>query len=300
MKNFLKRANSFLIYEAKEFLWSTQRKFRKSMVIKTKQGVYKILTKDNAISRSLFVGKEFESDLISKSIHFLIEKGKVDPKGKGTLLDVGGNNGITTISMLVGNFFAHSAIIEPEPSNFKLMNENLKLNNLADKVVSFQYAVSDKSETLVFELSPDNLGDHRVRNSKDGRQTKESFSESRRETISVQSMPLPEVVSQVPPEIANKIELVWIDIQGHEGYLFRGAKEWFIKTKVPVMVEVWPYVIMRSGISAGEFFEIVSSIWNYYYILRRGRFVRYPIQTFDCFLDELGVDGSENIIFMHE
>jgi len=300
MRRFLKRANSFLNYEAKEFLWSLQRKYRKSLIVKTKQGTFKILTKDNAISRSLFVRKEYESELISKTISFLISKGKHNPNGRGNLMDIGGNNGITTISMLTANFFEKSAIIEPEPSNFELMCENLKLNNLTERVFSFQYAVSDKTGTLVFELSPDNMGDHRIRNNKNPEQIYENFKESQRKLINVPSLPLNEIIKQLPTEFVNGIELVWVDIQGYEGYLFRGAKKWFVESNVAVATEIWPYVIIRSGIVLEEFIEIVSGIWNSYYILRSGRFVRYPMHTFSCFLDELGINGSENIIFMNE
>jgi FkbM family methyltransferase len=300
MKRFLKRTNIFLRYEVQEFYWSLQKKYRKSLIVNTKQGTFKITTNDNAISRSLFVRKEYESELINKTINFLVLKGKTDPNGKGNFLDIGGNNGITTVSMLNANYFEKSAIIEPEPSNFKLMHENFKLNNLSSRVFSYQYAVSDKTGTLIFELSPNNFGDHRVRNTDEKHQLNEDFQESQRKTICVEALPLTEIIKQLPTEFVNKIELVWVDIQGHEGFLFRGAKDWFANSKVPVAAEIWPYVIVRSGISLEEFYDIVRSIWNYYYVLRRGRFVRYPIQTFNCFLDELGINGSENVIFMNE
>jgi FkbM family methyltransferase len=300
MKNFIRRANSFLQYEGKEFIWSIQKKFRKTLIVKTNQGFYRIFTNDNAICRSLFVRKEYESELMTKTISFLREINKVDLQGKGIMLDIGANNGITSITMLLRKYFSNSIAIEPEPNNFNILKENLKLNNLLDSVYCFQNAVSDSSKELNFELSNNNFGDHRIRNENESFSSVENFAESKRKLTKVQALPLPEILKQLPEVITNKIEIVWIDIQGHEGFLFKGAKSWFIETNIPVITEIWPYVILRSGMPIEEFDEIVKSIWNYYYVIRRGRFIRYPIQTFSCFLDELGINGSENIILMKD
>jgi FkbM family methyltransferase len=300
MKNFIRRANSFLQYEGKEFIWSIQKKFRKTLIVKTNQGSYRIFTNDNAICRSLFVRKEYESELITKTISFLREINKVDLQGKGIMLDIGANNGITSITMLLRKYFSNSIAIEPEPNNFNILKENLKLNNLLDSVYCFQNAVSDSSKELNFELSNNNFGDHRIRNENQSFTSVENFAESKRKLTKVQALPLPEILKQLPEVITNKIEIVWIDIQGHEGFLFRGAKDWFINHDVPVVAEIWPYVILRSGMSIEEFDGIVKSIWNYYYVIRRGRFIRYPIQTFSCFLNELRINGSENIILMKD
>ena len=61
------------------------------------------------------------------------------------------------------------------------------------------------------------------------------------------------------------IGLVWVDIQGHEGRLFRGAQE-TLRQGMPVISEFWPYGIRRSGLERDAYAEIV-----------RSRFARFAI-----------------------
>ena len=62
--------------------------------------------------------------------------------------------------------------------------------------------------------------------------------------------------------------------------------------------EIWPYAIQRAGMSQEEFCGIVGGIWSAYWVKRRGRFVKYPIDIFYTYIDELGYDGDlDNVIF---
>src|SRR5438477_4908957 len=85
---------------------------------------------------------------------------------------------------------------------------------------------------------------------------------------------------------------MWVDVQGYEGYVFKGTA-----TGLPTVSEIWPYGILRSGMSLEEFAKTVNTIWSDFWIERRGRFVRYPIMVFDRYLEELGTDGTGNVIF---
>ena len=91
--------------------------------------------------------------------------------------------------------------------------------------------------------------------------------------------------------------LLWVDVQGYEGYVFRGGQS-RLSQGVPTVAEVWPYGIRRAGMQLAEFTDIVGCIWTDYWVYRRQRFTRYPISVFDRLLEEIGSDGGfENVIF---
>jgi hypothetical protein len=115
----------------------------------------------------------------------------------------------------------------------------------------------------------------------------------------VKSLPLLQILEL--PEIhdfgLSSPSFIWIDVQGYEGYVFKGGKS-LLEKGLPTVSEVWPYGILRAGMSLDDFASTVSAIWTDYWILRRDRFTRYPITVFDRYLEELGTDGHfENVIF---
>ena len=99
--------------------------------------------------------------------------------------------------------------------------------------------------------------------------------------------------------------VMWIDIQGYEGYVFKGARE-FLATGIPVVSEIWPYAIARAEMTMEEFNELVTGLWTSFWVkshrkYSRAGFIRYPIVAFSSFLDELGPDGGyDNVIFTIE
>ncbi|MDD5617541.1 MAG: FkbM family methyltransferase [Candidatus Omnitrophica bacterium] len=76
------------------------------------------------------------------------------------VIDIGAHIGIfsTFISSKAGKIYAY----EPVPDNYKLLEENIKLNNLEYKVKPFNFAISDKKENLKIFLSEINTAGHSI------------------------------------------------------------------------------------------------------------------------------------------
>jgi len=221
------------------------------------------------------------------------------PKGEGTILDVGANNGITSIAMLNLGELERAIAIEPEPLNFQLLKVNVRQNALQDKVMCLPYAVSDRKGQLPFELSDTNDGDHRVRTAK-STDSPDRFQESGRRVIGVQCETLGDLLSDVHAGFTRNIAVIWVDVQGYEGYVFKGARK-LLSTGTPVVSEIWPYGIRRAGMSEKEFIEIAEDNWSSYWVRRKGRFVQYPINTLSILFDELGYEGDfDNVIFTRD
>jgi len=268
-----------------------------SVTIRTKQGTLTTRTRDYGIGEPLYRRRQYEFDTSVRTVRFLKNRGFL-PSSDVKMVDIGANIGVTGIGLLLAGEVARVLAIEPEPTNFELLRKNTEQNSLSDRVLSLQLAVGDGPSTLSMELSSKNRGDHRIRRNPSPDAT-ERYSESARRTIQVRSLPLPQILelSEVRTMDLASPSLIWIDVQGYEGYVFRGATS-VLRNGLPTVSEIWPYGVLRTGMELEEFCRIVESIWTDYWIERRERFIRYPITVFGRYLDELGTDGHfENVVF---
>jgi len=294
----LNRTKTKILLIPRALLYDVNKLFYKSLTISTKQGIFKIMLSDDVISKDLYTRGEYELELAKNILPFLREIRKCSSKGDGTVLDIGANNGIISIGMLYTGEFEKGIAIEPEPRNFELLQHNVDLNGFSNRIICIPYAVSDQEDELSFELSDNNFGDHRVRSDKNIQSLIEKFSESKRSLIKVKSKNLDAIIKDLPSHFSENITLVWLDVQGYEGYVFKGGKSFFSKG-VPVVSELWPYAIKRAGMGCDDFCGITGSIWSHYYIIHRKNFVRYPIENLKSLFIELELEDSfTNIILL--
>lgn len=279
--------------------WQFSRRWRKTITISSRQGKFTIATDaEDPISRSLFFHGHFELDLVAQTLACLRELGLCPPVGQGTVIDVGANIGVISIGMLHNREFARAIAIEPDPRNFSLLERNVRQNRLAEKMTCLPVAVSDRQGTVEFELSAENFGDHRVRTASHGTSAAEAFGEAARRVISVPARRLDDLVAELPSEWTQDVALIWMDVQGHEGSVLRGARQ-LLSRGVPVVAEFWPYGLARSGMSRGDFLDLTSQVFTSFWALRQGRFVQHPIGALDRMFDELpGPNDFENLILV--
>jgi FkbM family methyltransferase len=269
------------------------------MTIRTKQGLFTIpVGAKESIGRSLYRKRQYELKYQNEALAFLRDINKCPPKGQGTVIDIGANIGVISIGMLYRGEMDKAIAIEPEPNNFSLLSQNVKQNDLVDRIYCMPYAVSDKSGELLFELCETSGGDHRVRVEEQFGEATEKYGESSRRVITVKADMLDTLIKGLPEDYVDDIVLGWVDVQGYEGYVFQGAKDLFTSKGIPLVSEIWPYGIHRAGMSTEQFCAIVRDIWTSYWVLRENTFVEYPTEKLEMFFEELGYDGDfENIIF---
>ncbi len=269
--------------------------FRETVTIRTKQGRLTLPTQDCGIGAPLFRRRQYEYDASLRALRFLKDQQFI-PQNNVHMLDVGANIGVISIGLLLANEISSAVAIEPEPKNFGLLLKNVEQNGLSKRLTCLQVAAGETESTLTMELSPNNPGDHRILPDLAARAGSHR-NESSRRTVQVQSLPLPQILAlpEIQSSAAATPSMLWIDVQGYEGYIFAGAQG-VLGSGLPTVSEVWPYGILRAGMSLETFASIVTGIWTDYWII--DRFVRYPITVFDRYLDELGPDGDfENVIF---
>ena len=199
-------------------------------------------TDDRTLARRLFVYHTTPERDIQRAFTALRAiPGMARRLDGATVLEVGANIGSHTVELLAHYGAGAVIAIEPHPDNCRLLRHNALANGLAERVTVLELALSDRDGLVELELSGSNSGDHRVR-VPDG---SDSGAEARRPTIEVRSVRLDSLMKEA--RIApSEIGLVWMDAQGHEAHILRGAPQ-LLGSATPILIEYWPYGLRRAG-----------------------------------------------------
>lgn len=265
LKRFIRKANWFFsVYLLK----------RHDATVLTRNGLLAFDSKDKTTGRILHVYRNHEFDDMMEIVAFLREKGVLSNECDGTVIDVGGYIGMSSTAFLLEKIFKRSLAFEPSPVNYNLLMKNIENNHLSDSLQAFNIALSDKNGELNFELSEKNYGDHRVRNNTG----KGHFGEESREVIIVPARKFDDFLLEHTEIEQLDIRLIWMDIQGHEVKFIAGAKQFLLDhPNVPVMMEFWPYAMLRSGATKADFSELVRGIFKKFYSFGNEGFIEYDI-----------------------
>lgn len=228
------------------------------------------------IGKYLYVKRSHEEQETGRVIRLLVEEGyiRAATEDDGAALNVGANIGMTCIRLVKEGVARRAIAFEPCPENCRLLVHNIEQNGLKNRIECFPFALSSVDGDMDLELSPDNSGDHRIRQTA----APGFFEEEKRRTIRVQARTFDQFFRVHQTSVATRITLVWVDIQGHEGQFFQGARQLLSRrTPVPVVSEFWPYGILRSGLSKSDFCEIVVELFECFYVVTDGPAQRRPV-----------------------
>jgi FkbM family methyltransferase len=223
--NFLNK----LIVNNKKKTFDNQKKRTELLAINNFNEKYIVNSNDKVIGRSLYINGSFEFDTFLHTLEILKNKIKTE-----TLVDIGANIGSICIPAVKRGIFKNCIAIEPEPYNFDLLTKNIFINNLSNKIQTFNVALGQfDNEKIKFELSENNYGDHRI---KSNTTEKNYFNEDKRKIIDIEIKKLDTVIEDSDP----KETLLWIDVQGYEGFVLEGGMN-ILSKKPPLVIEFWPY-----------------------------------------------------------
>ena len=196
---------------------------------------------DKIIGHSLRTTGAFQEAKIREVSQFLVRKYAFQPE---TFVDIGANIGTHLVFALNAAGYQEGFGIEPDVNNYRLLVCNVLLNGLEGRTSLFNLAFSDEDGWAELELSTENFGDHRIRNS--GGECAVSFGEDERKSYRV---PKTHAGRWLTNAMLNpRSTLVWIDTQGHEGHVFRCFLGEQPCVPPPYLVaEFWPYGLERAG-----------------------------------------------------
>ncbi|MDQ6869756.1 MAG: FkbM family methyltransferase [Pseudomonadota bacterium] len=160
----------------------------------------------------------------------------------GTYLDIGANIGLTTVP-IASNPNVFCIAIEPDPTNFANLTENVRRNAQHNNIEARQIALLDRRGSVEFSLSKENMGDHRIASKQDADRAK----------INVSAFPLDEVVTSFKGPLAIKM-----DAQGAEPLIIKGGGKVLNQASF-VVLEFAPYMIDRLDGDQNLIYDYISS-----------------------------------------
>jgi FkbM family methyltransferase len=268
---------------------------RRDVTVDTWNGRLTFDSRDKLIGKYLYVQRAYERRYIERALAVLERDGWIT-RG-GTLLDVGANIGMICIALLRHGWCARAIAFEPAPSNLRLLEHNVAQNGLADRIVRQPIALSSGDGEMELELSDYNSGDNRLRAPNGA--AAGVWHEDRRATVRVPVRRLDDVLAEHPAD-ASDVRLIWLDIQGHEGQFFEGARD-TIGRGIPVVSEFWPYGILRSGMTRTAYLRTVCDLFTHVYVLAGERIDRTPVASIDALFDACAAPKAmREVVFVRE
>jgi FkbM family methyltransferase len=158
----------------------------------------------------------------------------------GTALDIGANLGEWTVPLAraVGTT-GRVIAVEPNPAIAAALSRTLAINNLTQTQV-LDLAVSDRRGSAELVLNPASSGESRLGTSTESRSS-----------VTVQTHRLDDLVAK---HGVNRLDLVKIDVEGHERQVLEGATATLRRFR--------PAVVIESGHETGDDRRTVASLFK--------------------------------------
>lgn len=210
------------------------------------------------------------------------------------LIDVGANIGTVCIPAVREGYFRGALAFEPDVRNYRLLCRNIETNGLSGSIQAFNVALSSARGAAELELAADNFGDHRIRTGSPSTGP-QRFDEGARRTVAIRIETLDDVLHDLGLEPCD-IGLLWMDVQGHEPFVLKGADN-LVAAGLPVITEFWPYGLSRAGVMAGEFCRQVADRFSWFYDLADEPPRRQPASAMAQMFEKYrGIDFSDLLL----
>ena len=166
---------------------------------------------------------------------------KIFPAGSsGTYLDIGAHIGLTVIPITEARK-VDSFAFEPDPENYKLLNQNIANHKLESLIKTYPYALFSEAKEVDLAIASNNKGDSRIKiNNSEAPSLK---GEASRPIIKVRAERLDNIL---PAANLKKPIAVKLAIQGAELQFLKGASQ-FLESVDYLIVQFWPYGLRHLG-----------------------------------------------------
>jgi len=271
---YLSKIFNFLGYKANEY--AERRPLTIVKKIDEKRSIYKIdnylLILDNTrlIDSQLIKTGVWEpelTDILKKYV-----------KSGMRVFDVGANSGFHTI--LLGSLLGDTGEVhsfEPVTYYRKMLEENIKINNFTNIVVNDK-GLSDSTQELEIKFSKDNASLHVLLAS----------------NHQIEKIQLIKFDDYIHDKKIDKIDLIKVDIEGHELFFLNGAIEALNKFKPVIIMEFSLSYIMRQNINPTD---ILTKLQDLGYTIYSERTFKPYLTKREC-IDDIIKNPIGNIICM--
>ena len=276
LKSLYWRVNFFLKNRKSNRFLNRLGKDVKALIVETKNGVFAVDPADLEVGGKLRERGEYGINEINQISQFI--------NNQSSVLIIGAHIG--SLAIPIANTCAKLVAIEANPSNFKLLETNIKLNNISN-ITLHNIAASNKKETIKFQLNTVNSGGSKrvpINNHY-------MYTYDNPQVIDVEAYSLDDYLSN------NKFDLVLIDIEGSEYFAMQGMTDILAQTQT-LIVEFLPHHITNvAGVKLTDFLDNIPGHLKKLTIPSKNK--TYPIDIGIVTLQQMfeSGQGDDGIIF---
>lgn len=158
----------------------------------------------------------------------------------GAWLEIGANIGTQSVYAGLRSHYSEIVCVEPDPSNKKLLEINLRINGLQDKSRIVTAGVSDASTTMTLYRMPGNSGAASFLPAAEHQSTGLGDPLAADAPIDVPVLSGRDLLKEIDLD-GKDIELIWVDVEGFELKVLSGLLP-ELKHSVPIFFEYSPHL----------------------------------------------------------
>ena len=166
--------------------------------------------RDDRIAYTLLTGRHWHRDELDATIKLARANNRL--RDGGVFVDIGANIGTITLYALLSGSFDRAIAVEPDPGNRGILERNLAVNGLTDKVTVIAAAASSAPGEMTLHRDAKNLGAHSL---------EAGFVMTPGEPAKVRVDTLDNLITEAGFDAAA-VSLVKIDVEGHEHDVVQG------------------------------------------------------------------------------
>jgi len=162
------------------------------------------------------------------------------------IVNVGANIGL--VSVFLAQHLQHRVVaLEPNKEAFDLLTQNIKINHLEDKIEAMQVCIGEKEGTMSFSTIPG-----KPEYSSIGGIVEPSVQKDKQNESMVSVMPLTKLIT-------DQIAMLFVDVEGAEEMVFRGAEDIIVRDHPIIVSECSAMLLSKSGSSVRKVYDFLIS-----------------------------------------
>ncbi|WP_462252898.1 FkbM family methyltransferase [Ferruginibacter sp.] len=176
-------------------------------------------------------------------------------KENDTVIDIGGHIGLNAVLFAQLASKGKVYVFEPAPNTFKIIHETIKINNLQDRIIVNQQAVSSSKGQTSFYMADSEFADnanslvhHRL--------------DKKLKKIDVVQTSIDDFITD---NDITKVDFIKIDVEGAELDALKGAVNCLKNHKPKMTLGLHPTPIKQKGDSLEEIYDL---LWDCKYVIK--------------------------------
>ena len=251
--------------------------FNKIKFICKKNNINYNLDLKEAIDLHIFIFGKFENEIADTAYKLNLFKKKI-------IIDIGANIGAQTLQL--ANQFKYSKVFSIEPTNYaynKLI-KNLELNvSLYKRIMPFQLYINNEFRKPKKIYSSWSLTSNN-KNHKEHKGIRKSTSNSK--NISLDRF--------IVKNNIKDVDFIKLDVDGSELKVLKSGKNFLLKKKPIIFMELAPYLYREFGYSATDLINFLKKMNYNFYEMRSIK----KINEVNSYVNSIKIGSSKNIILM--